>query len=343
MSRMNEIVGHTIKRGCRTSFAWDIFNRSVATPLSLPVNVVAGEKDGPVLLLVFCQHGDETLPLIGWQQLYWQLHPEEIRGTVIALPLTNPVAAEQRSRNSWMDALHGDHGNLNRAWPGSPDGWLVERIAQKITEELLTSVDCVIDFHDGAAGGLHIYYSYLPNVEGAFGDKLRELALGFGMDILIDKSISYRGTLQQYLTTQEVLNVGVEIGRFCGFDGESCREPAEVTVTGITNVMKVLGMLDGKLQLPQRQAVVSPETRVKPEHAGFLIADVTPDEIGRTFSHTQSLLRIIDLGTMNEIEEVVGPYKQNLLLTAPTSGVLVNPGDHGCHVADADTLRWIEN
>ncbi len=345
MSRYVQVGDAQFERGTKNSRLITVAKTSYGSDLCLPVNIVAGDNEGPRLVLVFCQHGDEVSPLAGWYQLYNTLRPDEMSGEVVALPVANPVAYESRLRNSWIDALYGDHGNMNRSWPGDPGGWYSERLTSAIERHILTDCTCVIDFHDGTARGLEIFYGYLvKNLDGEFGEMMRKLSIGFGMDLLIGRSLTYRGTLSQHLTAKRILNIGVEVGYFYGFDGDRnapLRTPEETTMTGILNVMKILGMIEGKPLLPRKQAVVEPETRVKPPTGGFLIPHVSGRDIGRVFRDDETLYELVDLSTMRPLQKVVGPYANNLLISAPGGALAVNLGDQGCHVANADTLEWI--
>lgn len=331
-------------RGQKCSGRLVVGKRAAGDELVIPLNMVIGESEGPRLVLVFCQHGNEWIPLEGWYELFQSLDPSAFAGEIVALPAANPIAFEFKSRNSWMDALHGAHGNLNRAWPGKEDGWLTERMAHVIDSQVLAGADCVIDFHDGSPGRLHIYYGYLAlGLPGEYGVLMERLGKGFGMEILISEALPLKGTLSEYLTSRSILNIGVEVGHFYGFDDGRHRTPAEVTRTGIQNVMSILGMTNDELVLPPRQAIVRPETRVKANNGGLLLSHVSTDDIGRIFSSSEPLFDIVDITTQQVIETVYGPYQANLLLTAPGRTVPVSVGDHGCHVADAGTLQWIEN
>lgn len=343
-----QIGGRRFARGEKGACRIPLGKSSYGAELFLPCTVVTGKREGSRLVLVFCQHGDEVSPLSGWYHLYNSLNPDEIAGEVIAVTVANPSAFEARLRNSWVDALHGDHGNMNRAWPGCAGGWYVERLSYAMERELLRDpCQCVIDFHDGTAHGLEIFYGYANrNADTDHGRKACELSIGFGMDLLIGKSLVLRGTLSEYLESKGIPHVGVEIGYFYGFDGGTgkvVRTPEETTITGIRNVMKLLSMIGGTPELPAKQAVVQPETRVKPSNGGLLVPRVSRKDIGRVFPREAVLFDLVDVSTMELIEQGHGPYQNNVLISAPGGAMAVNLGDHGCHVADASTLEWIVN
>ena len=77
---------------------------------AIPVTVVTGTKDGPVLALVAGTHGSERSPILALQGVRAQLNPSEISGTVIIVQIANVPSFQQRTiyRGPW------DQKNLNR-------------------------------------------------------------------------------------------------------------------------------------------------------------------------------------------------------------------------------------
>ncbi len=65
-------------------------------------------------------------------------------GTVIVVPAMNYPAFRAGTRTSPID-----RGNLNRSFPGRPDGTVTEKIADYFQRELLPRADLVLDFHSG--------------------------------------------------------------------------------------------------------------------------------------------------------------------------------------------------
>ncbi|QHQ34411.1 N(2)-acetyl-L-2,4-diaminobutanoate deacetylase DoeB [Algicella marina] len=109
----------------------------------IPISVIAN-GDGPTALLTGGNHGDEYEGPIALQELARFLKPEEIRGRVIILPMMNLPAFTAGLRCSPIDG-----GNLNRSFPGRPDGTVTQKIAHYVATELVPSADVVLDFHSG--------------------------------------------------------------------------------------------------------------------------------------------------------------------------------------------------
>jgi N-alpha-acetyl-L-2,4-diaminobutyrate deacetylase len=109
----------------------------------LPVSVVK-RGAGPTALLVAGNHGDEYEGQVALRKLALALEPEAISGRVIILPGLNFPAVMAGSRTSPIDK-----GNMNRVFPGRPDGTVTEKIADYVTRHLLPLADLVADLHSG--------------------------------------------------------------------------------------------------------------------------------------------------------------------------------------------------
>ncbi len=109
----------------------------------IPICVVK-RGDGPTALLTGANHGDEYEGPIALFELAASLRPEQIQGRAIILPTMNAPAFRAGRRTSPID-----QGNLNRVFPGRPDGSVTEKIADYFTRTLLPLADYVLDFHSG--------------------------------------------------------------------------------------------------------------------------------------------------------------------------------------------------
>src|SRR5882672_8571183 len=123
----------------------------------IPIPIVAiGNGAGPRILLMAGNHGDEYEGQVALGRLIRTLEPQHIRGHIIILPSANFPAAMAGSRTSPFD-----DGNLNRSFPGDPDGGPTAQIAYYIESELLPRCDFVLDIHSGGSS-----LTYLPSTLG---------------------------------------------------------------------------------------------------------------------------------------------------------------------------------
>jgi predicted deacylase len=118
--------------------------------IQIPIIVVRNET-GPTVLLVAGNHGDEYEGQIALCRLARELAVEQVVGRVILLPALNLPAAEAGLRTSPLDG-----GNLNRAFPGDPDGGPTAMIAHYVESILLPMTDYVIDLHSGGSSLVYL-------------------------------------------------------------------------------------------------------------------------------------------------------------------------------------------
>lgn len=132
---------------------------------------------GPRVLLMAGNHGDEFEGQVLLMKFMRLIEAQDVCGQIIVLSAANAPAAYVGRRVSPLD-----NGNLNRSFPGSPNGSPTQLIAHFIESVLLRRVDRVFDFHTGGSSAYftpsaHIFYT--PNKE-RFEQQLHLLKV-FGM------------------------------------------------------------------------------------------------------------------------------------------------------------------
>jgi predicted deacylase len=119
--------------------------------LPIPI-VVVKNGEGPTAFFSSGNHGDEYEGQVALTNLIKFLEPGMIRGRVILLPMANYPAALAGRRVSPIDDL-----NMNRIFPGDPDGTVTRQIAHYIDSEIIPLADLVIDLHSGGSS-----LNYIP-------------------------------------------------------------------------------------------------------------------------------------------------------------------------------------
>lgn len=118
----------------------------------LPIPIVSIKNGtGPKVLLSAGNHGDEWEGQVALGKLIRTLRPQDIRGQVIICSSINFPAAWAGTRTSPIDG-----GNLNRSFPGNPDGTVTQQIAYYIESVLLPGCDYAFDFHSGGSSLMYI-------------------------------------------------------------------------------------------------------------------------------------------------------------------------------------------
>ena len=111
--------------------------------------------DGPRVLLMAGNHGDEYEGQVAHASLLRSLRPEDVRGRLIFLTSANFPAADAGMRTSPID-----EGNLNRSFPGDNDGGITAQIAWYIEHVLLPQCDYVFDLHSGGSSLEYVAHAH---------------------------------------------------------------------------------------------------------------------------------------------------------------------------------------
>ena len=118
-------------------------NDSAWGSIMLPI-VHAKNGDGPGAILTGANHGDEYEGPIALHNLANTLEIDRVQGRIIIIPMMNYPAFQAAQRVSPIDQL-----NMNRVFPGQPNGSVTQLIADYITHTLLPMCDYVLDIHSG--------------------------------------------------------------------------------------------------------------------------------------------------------------------------------------------------
>lgn len=218
--------------------------------VGVPVIVVNGSEDGPVVSIVAGTHPNEQAPMEAIRQLTREvLNPEQIKGALIAVPCANPLAFQQGEYVS-----PGDGVNLYLAYPGNKQGSITQRIAAAIWENVGLKSNCVIDFHSNYRPCL--MFSYLLAIDDkATLKKAHSLAKAGGLTVIFSDDKLYPAPGFSGFT-DNLLKKGIPGFTFeVAGSNDIIPESVAVTVRGVQNVMKAMGMLSGNPE-PHREIKV---------------------------------------------------------------------------------------
>lgn len=216
----------------RDDSAWG----SVIIPLTVVKN-----GGGPTALLTGGNHGDEYEGPIALFDLARGLKAEDVTGRVIIVPAMNYPAFLAGTRTSPIDK-----GNMNRSFPGAPDGTVTQKIADYFQRTLLPLADIVLDFHSGGKT-----LDFLPFCAAhILPDKAQEtkafdLVSAFGapwsMKMLEIDAVG------MYDTAAEEMGK-VFITTELGGGGTATARSAAIAKTGVANVLRAAGILKGTVE-----------------------------------------------------------------------------------------------
>ncbi len=201
-------------------------------PIHLPLLVARGAEEGPVLGLTAALHGNELngIPIIG--RLFDELHPESLRGTVVAIPGVNVpgMLLEQREFNDGQDP--------NRIFPGRPNGSTSEVFVHRLLDRVIRPLDKLLDLHTASEGRVNSFY-----VRADMGEAATErMARLQNPRIILDNPPNDR-TLRGAAESVGVDAITLELQDPGIFQNEVIREGLQ----GVRNVLIDLQMTDGEL------------------------------------------------------------------------------------------------
>jgi predicted deacylase len=206
----------------------------------IPVSIVHGAKPGPVLALVAGVHGQEYTPVLALQRLRASIDPATLTGTIIMVHVANMPSFTGRT----IYYSPADRKNLNRVFPGKADGTLSERIADRITREVITRATHLVDLHAGDGNeSLRPYVYWITTGPPDVAEMGRKMALASGFDrIVIDRGRPTDAAASVYLSNTAILRgkpaLTVESG-FLAVSDEASIARLEHAVAGW---LKLLGM-----------------------------------------------------------------------------------------------------
>ena len=206
----------------------------------IPITTVANGS-GPTALILGGNHGDEYQGQIAALKLARELTPEMVTGRIILIPSLNFPAARAATRLSPLDGM-----NMNRAFPGNPEGSVTSQIAHFLTTVIFPLSDVVIDIHSGGRSMEFVPCAHMHLVSDLEQRrKMLAAMLAWNTDFaFLYADIAGSGLLPVEAENQGKLVVTTELG------GGECI-PASVhriAQSGLRNVLIHVGALRGKAQ-----------------------------------------------------------------------------------------------
>lgn len=210
----------------------------------IPVTVINGQKEGKTLALVAGVHGYEYPPILSLYRLKTMIDPAELAGTLILVHIANLPGFQKRI--IYYNPF--DWKNLNRVFPGNPEGTQSERIAHVLVEEVVKKSDALIDLHCGDGNEALIPYCYwMVSKNENINHVSKEMVKAFGIKhIIIDDTRTQDISDSRYLGNTAVLHSRPAITTESGYLGKSDEESIARNVNGILSVMRLFKMISGE-------------------------------------------------------------------------------------------------
>jgi len=310
-ARSFALLGEDVPPGSYRRLAWSATELFEGVPVSTPVLVVNGHLPGPTLCLTAAIHGDELNGIEMVRRVMHEVNPEKLSGTVVGVPIVNLQGFRRGSR------YLPDRRDLNRYFPGSPNGSAASRIAYSFFTEIVQHCSALIDLHTGS-----FERANLPQLRADLRNPdVVTLTQGFGATVILHSKPA-QGTLRHAATAAGIPTVTLEAG------GPSELELSEVQhgAKGIETLMHTLGMVKRMRLWGDPEPVYYRSTWVRANRGGILLSDVS---LGSTVREGELLGTITD-PMNNASTNLYSPYSGRIIGMARNQVVM--PGFAAFHV-----------
>jgi len=253
------LLGSEVLPGTSTRLAWSSGIQIAGLSQPTPVLVVNGVNTGPTLCLTGTIHGDELNGIEIIRQTMYDLDPEKLSGSVVGIPIVNLPGFQQGSR------YLPDRRDLNRHFPGRPNGSLADRIAYSLFENIIRHCDMLVDIHTGS-----LKRTNLPQLRADMNNPtVAEFTRGFDRMAVVHSSGS-PGMLRTAAVDVGIRSVTLEAG-------ESHRiqeHQIKAGVNSLTSLMEKQGMISRMFVWGDPQPVYYNSAWVRANDGGILFSKV---------------------------------------------------------------------
>lgn len=314
MARASFAIGTVrVRAGSAKEVELPITRLVTGADVSLPVRIVHGREDGPVVWVNAAIHGDEVVGIEVIRRVLGTLSPKTLRGTLVAVPIVNVLGFMTGDR------YLPDRRDLNRSFPGSARGSLASRIAHLFMTEVVAKCEVGIDLHTGSDRRAN-----LPQVRADLDDpRTRQLSEAFGAPVILHARIR-DGSLRHAAREKGATVLVYEGGEAWRFDDYAI----DAGVTGVRRVLASLGMVDPLEEDPPAASVECRQSGwVRARGTGILQLDV---DLGQQVEEGQRLGGLSD--SVGRRVRLVHADRSGIVIGL-TNAPLVNSGDAIVHIA----------
>lgn len=227
--------------------------------VSVPFWRIDSGKDGPSLLMIAAQHGNEIHGAEVARRLKELAEKYLIRGNIWLLPMANLLAVQTRRHSIDLGpeqpgSLSKGH-NMQRTWPGDPDGNDTERLAYALDQAVLRHCSHVVD--------MHCWNHFWAAEALTINDHEPSRQLG---EVTTTRFISYRNARPPDGSTMQAGQLFLKRGGstlVMELSGQfqMLERQVRIGLVSMVNIAKLLGMFEGEPELIRGpRAVRSPET-----------------------------------------------------------------------------------
>lgn len=298
-----------------------IDNIANGTEIYLPIIIINGKNEGPVLYLNSAIHGNELNGIFVIIKIAKKITPQKLNGSLICTPVANPLSYQDRDRISRLDGL-----NLGESFPGNPNGQMTERIAYILLNVIRENANYLIDFHSVGMGHRSKPYAVFKlSGKPEIDKKTEEMAKMFGVNLLckldLKKALSEPSPLSGSLDFNCVLNNIPSFMAEVGHAGLLEKDAVEFAFEGTINLMKHIGLISGEPTTNENQVILTKREVIRCNCSGLAILDTEPHEFTKKGARIAHIVNFFG----DIVEEIKAP--KDIYIINLTCDPVVNAGD----------------
>jgi hypothetical protein len=170
-------------------------------------------------------------------RLAQELQPQDLTGSLIIISPVNVSGFENRT----MSVVAEDGKNLNRIFPGSPDGTVGDKLCWFLDKECLSLADYCIDLHCGDGyESLTPYVYFVGAADEEVVEKAREMARRINAPYMV-RSLVKSGGAYNVAGSRGIPSILIERGG----QAQWSEEEVAVYIADVLNVLKHLKLISG--------------------------------------------------------------------------------------------------
>lgn len=270
---MSTAEGETVTVGTATAAPGEVVRGAIpagdlagGVKVEIPVVVINGAGAGPTFWVNAAIHGDEPEGPLACMLAAKQIDAANLRGAVVMVPCVNPLAFSAAERGNPLDTFTYD---MNRIYPGKPDGYFSERVANAHWQAMKNVADLEISIHSGGA------HSFLD--KAIFVDERPESvelakAMGEGWGCIMS-NFTKSGSPMAAMNNAGKVGITVELGGRSYTSPERFRYVGSELAKSILNICYHYDMLDGTATYPDDATKGQQEALLAPASGIFLPED----------------------------------------------------------------------
>jgi predicted deacylase len=278
-----------------------------------PYFAVSGAQPGRRFVLTAGIHAAEYTGILAAIRLGRLLQPQHTHGTIVVIPLLNRPGFYERC--IYVNPEDGD--NLNRVFPGSPDGPWSERFAYHLLNDIVVQCDWAMDLHAGdMIEDLEPFVIYRQTGQAEVDRVSKQMASSYGVRwaTVAVPSGERPGMLYAAAAERGVPAIIAESGR-CGLVEE---DAIQRHVDGVLNVWRTLGLLtDAPARAVEPPQVLSEFAWLRSDHEGIFDCRV---RVNDRVTAGQTLGQMLDL-LGNPLAEIRSPADGVVLFTVTSPAI----------------------